>query len=97
LLLRISNLATAALPLRLKADGSSVMAHAPSRTSEPHHHRATTKTSHKPFKSRHLTKSALKNAAKGKISLLEDKGKRKTPSQQVMSKIERRNQAKQKR
>jgi pre-rRNA-processing protein TSR1 len=73
------------------------MAHAPNRTSEPHHHRATTKTTHKPFKSRHLTKSALKNAAKGKISLLEDKGKRRTPSQQVMSKIERRNQAKQKR
>jgi len=73
------------------------MAHVSTHTSEPHHHRATTKTTHKPFKSRHLTKSALKNAAKGKISLLEDKGKRRTPSQQVMSKIERRNQAKQKR
>lgn len=73
------------------------MAHTPIRTSEPHHHRSTTRTTHKPFKSRHLTKSALKTAAKGKISLLEDKGKRRTPNQQVMSKIERRNQAKQKR
>lgn len=73
------------------------MTYPPTATSEPHHHRSTTKTTHKPFKSRHLTKSALKNAAKGKISSLEDKGKRRTMSQQVMSKIERRNQAKQKR
>lgn len=61
-----------------------------------HHHRSTTKTSHKPFKSKHLTKSALKEKSKGKVERLE-KGIRKTPHQQVMSKIDRRNQAKQRR
>ncbi|KAF2834605.1 DUF663-domain-containing protein [Patellaria atrata CBS 101060] len=61
-----------------------------------HHHRSTTKSSHKPFKARHATKSALKEKSKGKVEHFE-KGSRKTPHQQVMSKLDRRNQAKQKR
>ncbi|CRK34444.1 hypothetical protein BN1723_004073 [Verticillium longisporum] len=59
-----------------------------------HSHRSTTKVSHKPFKSKHATKSALRNAAKGKVAGTE-KGQRKTPHQNVMSKFDRRNQAKQ--
>ncbi|KAK5086439.1 ribosome biogenesis protein tsr1 [Lithohypha guttulata] len=61
-----------------------------------HHHRNTTKVDHKQFKSRHATKSALKDAAKGKVER-EERGKRRTPHQQVMSKLVRRNQAKQSR
>ena len=63
---------------------------------EGFHHRNTTKVSHKPFKSKHATKNFIKEIAKGKI---ESGGKplRKTPHQQVMSKLDRRNQAKQKR
>ncbi|KAI7049217.1 hypothetical protein KC352_g45874, partial [Hortaea werneckii] len=57
-----------------------------------HHHRSTTKGSNKPFKSRHSTKSALKEKSKGKVEMLE-KGARKTPHQQVMSKFERKNHA----
>jgi pre-rRNA-processing protein TSR1 len=83
------NLASTPLPFRFKAGGTGMA------LPEPHHHRSTTKTSHKPFKSRHLTKSALKDKAKGKIEL--EKGQRKSRHQTVMSKIERRNQAKQKR
>lgn len=30
-----------------------------------HHHRSTTKASHKPFKSRHSTKGLLKERSKG--------------------------------
>ncbi|KAM0321730.1 hypothetical protein ACHAQA_009969 [Verticillium albo-atrum] len=59
-----------------------------------HSHRSTTKVSHKPFKSKHATKGALRNAAKGKVAGTE-KGQRKTPHQNVMSKFDRRNQAKQ--
>ena len=61
---------------------------------EPHHHRSTSKSSHKPFKSRHATKSLIKEIAKGKLEKVE-KGSRKTPRQQVMSKFDRRNQARQ--
>ncbi|KAI9848981.1 MAG: hypothetical protein M1837_005872 [Sclerophora amabilis] len=62
-----------------------------------HHHRSTSKTSHKAFKSRHSTKSSLKEVAKGKVSKEDKKerGHRRTPHQQVMSKIDRRNQARQ--
>ena len=63
---------------------------------ESHHHRNTTKVSHKPFKSRHATKGLIKDLTKGKVEGL-SKGSRKTPHQQVMSKIDRRNQAAQKR
>ncbi|KAF2281595.1 DUF663-domain-containing protein [Westerdykella ornata] len=58
-----------------------------------HHHRSTTKQSQKPFKSRHATKGAIKEKTKGKVDF--EKGSRKTPHQQVMSKLDRRNRAKQ--
>ncbi|KAL2259489.1 hypothetical protein VTK26DRAFT_6830 [Humicola hyalothermophila] len=58
-----------------------------------HSHRPTTKVSHKPFKSRKATKGQIRDAAKGRIQ--SEKGQRKTPHQQVMSKLDRRNQAKQ--
>ncbi|OBR05995.1 AARP2CN domain-containing protein [Colletotrichum higginsianum IMI 349063] len=59
-----------------------------------HSHRPTTKVTHKPFKSKHATKGALRDAAKGRLPG-EERGQRKTPHQQVMSKFDRRNQAKQ--
>ena len=65
-----------------------------SASGQAHHHRATTKVLNKPFKTRHVSKSALKDRAKGKVESLE-KGSRKTPHQQVMSKLDRRNHAKQ--
>ncbi|OQO08280.1 hypothetical protein B0A48_06150 [Cryoendolithus antarcticus] len=61
-----------------------------------HHHRSTTKASNKPFKTRHSTKSALKERSKGKIDDFE-RGSRKTQNQVIMTKLDRRNQAKQKR
>ncbi|KAF1991471.1 DUF663-domain-containing protein [Aulographum hederae CBS 113979] len=64
---------------------------------DSHHHRSTTKVPKKAFKSRHATKSSLKDRAKGKVGPLSEKGFRRTPHQQVMSKIERRNQARLKR
>lgn len=60
-----------------------------------HHHRSTTKTSHKPFKSKHATKSFIRGLAKGKIEGTESKPNRKTLHQQVMSKFDRKNQARQ--
>ena len=77
-----------------------------------HHHRSTTKVAKKPFKSKHASKGTLKDRAKGKPLSIQckklaytllgkiegnEKGIRRTPHQQVMSKFERRNQAKQKR
>lgn len=59
---------------------------------DQHHHRSTSKVPHKPFKSRHASKGLLKRLSKGKV---EDRSSRKTPHQQVMSKIDRRNQARQ--
>ena len=76
------------LPFRFKA--GPAMAPMP----EVHHHRNSTKSSHKPFKSRHATKSLIKELAKGKTAGIEKKS-RKTPHQQVMSKFDRRNHAKQ--
>ena len=82
------------LTLRFKAGGSGYAAMAPTNTA--HHHRNTTKLDHKPFKSRFASKSALKDRAKGKTeSRRPERGERKTPHQQVMSKLARRNQAKQ--
>lgn len=78
----------ASIPFRFKAG----VAMAPNM--EAHHHRNTTKVSHKPFKSRHATKSFIKELAKGKTDADPKKG-RKTPHQQVMSKFDRRNQARQ--
>ncbi|KAL3449709.1 hypothetical protein BJX65DRAFT_271689 [Aspergillus insuetus] len=60
-----------------------------------HHHRSTTKVSHKSFKAGHASKRALKDKAKGKVERAE-RGTRKTPHQQLMSKLDRRNQARQK-
>lgn len=65
-------------------------------TPSSHSHRSTTKTTNKPYKTKHASKSSLKNAQKGKVEAWE-KGSRKTPHQQVMNKIDRRNQAKQRR
>ncbi|KAJ5991087.1 hypothetical protein N7499_011631 [Penicillium canescens] len=65
---------------------------APSQT--VHHHRSTTKVSHKPYKSKHASKSALKDQAKGKIEG-DERGSRKTPHQQLKSKLDRRNTARQ--
>lgn len=36
-------------------------------TQTVHHHRNTTKVSHKPYKSKHASKNALKDQAKGMI------------------------------
>jgi pre-rRNA-processing protein TSR1 len=49
------------IPFRFKAGGSGNGNMAP----ENHHHRSTTKQSKKGFKSRHATKSALKEVSKG--------------------------------
>lgn len=82
----------ASLPYRFKAGGTGSQ-NAPMAQTQ-HHHRSTTKTANKPFKSRHASKSSLKNQAKGKVEDWE-RGSRKTPHQQVMSKLDRRNRAKQ--
>ncbi|KAM6519968.1 ribosome biogenesis protein tsr1 [Fusarium falciforme] len=58
-----------------------------------HSHRPTTKVTHKPFKSRAASKHELRDRAKGRVP--NEKGQRKTIHQQVMSKFDRRNQAKQ--
>ena len=78
----------ASIPLRLKASGGMAPV-------TEHHHRSTTKISHKPFKSRHATKSLIRDLAKGKTEGTEARTKRKTPHQQVMSKFDRKNQARQ--
>ncbi|EGX97097.1 pre-rRNA processing protein Tsr1, putative [Cordyceps militaris CM01] len=62
-------------------------------TAVAHSHRPTTKVSHKPFKSKAASKHELRDRAKGRVP--DEKGSRKTPHQQVMSKFDRRNQAKQ--
>lgn len=59
--------------------------------SATHSHRPTTKVVHKAFKSRKSTKGSLRDQAKGKAP----NERRKTPHQQIMSKFDRRNQAKQ--
>lgn len=81
------------MPFRFKAGGNG------NPSSDAHHHRNTTKVSHKPFKSKHATKSWLKEMAKGKMENTEaaDNNKRKTPHQQTMSKLDRKNNAKQRR
>ncbi|OAA44263.1 Ribosome biogenesis protein BMS1/TSR1 [Metarhizium rileyi] len=58
-----------------------------------HSHRPTTKVSHKPFKSKAASKHELRNRAKGRVP--NEGSQRRTPHQQVMSKFDRRNQAKQ--
>ncbi|KAJ5646972.1 Ribosome biogenesis protein tsr1 [Penicillium lividum] len=58
-----------------------------------HHHRSTTKSANKPYKTKHASKGALKEQAKGKVEL--ERGTRKTPHQQLKSKLDRRNTARQ--
>ncbi|KAK3387237.1 hypothetical protein B0H63DRAFT_153875 [Podospora didyma] len=65
----------------------------PALVTSGHSHRPTTKASNKPFKSRKATKGSIRDAAKGKVG--DERGQRKTIHQQVMSKIDRRHQAKQ--
>ncbi|KAH0543917.1 hypothetical protein FGG08_001818 [Glutinoglossum americanum] len=60
-----------------------------------HHHRSTAKASNKSFKSRKATKGSLKELAKGRVEGL-DKNHRRSPHQQLVSKLDRRNQARQK-
>ncbi|KAK1821861.1 ribosome biogenesis protein tsr1 [Friedmanniomyces endolithicus] len=76
------------VPFRFKA-GTTAMT-----PSSDHHHRSATKASNKPFKTRHASKSALKERSKGKVGQFE-RGVRKTLHQQMSSKIDRRNHAKQ--
>ncbi|KAK6345431.1 hypothetical protein TWF718_007347 [Orbilia javanica] len=59
-----------------------------------HHHRSSTKSGHKAFKSRHATKGQLAKQNKGKIE--KTKGVRQSPAQALKSKLDRRNQARQK-
>ncbi|KAL5116012.1 ribosome biogenesis protein tsr1 [Pleosporales sp. CAS-2024a] len=69
---------------------------APIAVQPHHHHRTTTKHPKKAFKARHATKGALKEITKGKVEGLSfAPGSRRTPSQHVMSKFDRRNRAKQ--
>lgn len=53
----------ASLPFRFKGSGGANMA--PITQTVQHHHRSTTKTTHKPFKSGHATKRQLKDQSKG--------------------------------
>ncbi|KAF7558486.1 hypothetical protein G7046_g5657 [Stylonectria norvegica] len=62
-----------------------------------HSHRPTTKVTHKPFKSKAASKHELRDRAKVKGRVPDERGNRKTIAQQVMSKFDRRNQAKQNR
>ncbi|TVY80311.1 Ribosome biogenesis protein tsr1, partial [Lachnellula suecica] len=80
----------ASIPFRFKAGGNGTSM--PSSVAS-HSHRSTTKSSHKPFKSRKASKGALKEIQKGKV---QDLSHRKTPHQTLMSKFDRRNQARQK-
>jgi pre-rRNA-processing protein TSR1 len=83
------------IPFRFKAGGSGNGNMAPS-VAQDHHHRSTTKQNKKGFKSRHATKSSLKEQSKGKVEAVGfERGSRKTPHQQVMSKFDRRNRSKQ--
>lgn len=82
----------AAIPFRFKAGASM----APMVEKLPHHHRSDTKGSHKAFKSRHASKNSIRELSKGKIEGTgPKKTNRKTPHQQVMSKFDRKNHAKQ--
>ncbi|KIM75990.1 hypothetical protein PILCRDRAFT_826841 [Piloderma croceum F 1598] len=60
---------------------------------ETHHHRATLKQQNKPFKSKHATKSSLKEIAKGRIPKTSTKAA--LTSNAAQSRLNRRNNAKQ--
>ncbi|KAI9884774.1 MAG: hypothetical protein M1823_003449 [Watsoniomyces obsoletus] len=78
------------LPLRFKAGGIG------GPPAEPHHHRSTTKSPHKAFKSKHASKSSLRAISKVTGKIGEITGPRRSSHQQAMSKLDRRNQARQK-
>ncbi|KAH8152966.1 uncharacterized protein LAJ45_03193 [Morchella importuna] len=59
-----------------------------------HSHRPTIKANNKSFKSRHATKSSIRAKNKGKVEDA-DPSARKSPHQQLMSKLDRRNKARQ--
>ncbi|KAG6844381.1 hypothetical protein H0H87_007285 [Tephrocybe sp. NHM501043] len=61
---------------------------------EAHHHRPTLKQSNKHFKSKHATKSSLKDAAKGRIARTSPKASA-TSNASAQTKLNRRNNAKQ--
>lgn len=84
----------ATLPFRFKAGGDGP---AMSAGVSDHHHRPTTKAGHKPHKPRFTSKNALRDRSKGRTIDLIDRNRRRTSHQQVMSKLDRRNQAKQRR
>lgn len=63
---------------------------------QQHHHRSTTKGTQKSHNPKFTSKNVQRDQSKGRVERLE-RGARKTPHQQVMSKFDRRNQAKQKR
>ncbi|KAL9093399.1 MAG: hypothetical protein Q9159_000253 [Coniocarpon cinnabarinum] len=61
---------------------------------EPHHHKPTTKSSQKQYKSRFSSKNDLRDRSRGRVDRSE-RGIRRTPHQHVMSKFDRKNHAKQ--
>lgn len=56
----------ASLPFRFKGSGGANMAPIPQAVQ--HHHRATTKTSQKSFKSKHASKNSIREKAKGVLT-----------------------------
>ncbi|RMD41773.1 hypothetical protein DV735_g3343, partial [Chaetothyriales sp. CBS 134920] len=86
------------LPYRFKA-GASTMSVSGHAQAAQHHHRSTTKADHKPFKGRHASNRQLKAQAKVPLTQgagkVEDRGRRRPPFPQAMSKLARKNQAKQ--
>ncbi|KAG5735720.1 hypothetical protein E4T56_gene15081, partial [Termitomyces sp. T112] len=59
-----------------------------------HHHRPTLKQTNKRYKSKHATKSALKDAAKGRIARISPKAST-TTNASAQTRLNRRNNAKQ--
>lgn len=59
-----AELASTSIPFRFKAGGGDTMV----TPSEQHHHRSTTKVSHKAYKTRFTSKNALKEQAKGRTN-----------------------------
>ena len=87
----LTTLILASLPFRFKAGASGAM---PGVIASQHHHRSTTKTTQKSFKSRFTSKNDLREQSRGRAEQ-EKRGHRKTQHQQVMSKFDRKNHAKQ--
>ena len=58
---------TMSLPFRFKAGSAGVSSQTNTMSVGVHHHRSTTKTIQKPYKSRFTSKSALKDQVKGML------------------------------